>query len=248
MVKIGGAPTEEKWNKLTREQVKSLIFEINQEVSNIVEEMDAKLKLVTLKSSVHEWYNLVSRCERKLKFLRDCFPPYSVESYRVLKELQHRNILKEFKEYSKRKNFQDRYLGLKSEILALEGFIFQKHSVKRKHEETGKQLATLNAQINSDREFLKEAKATIKNLTSTIIREKKAMQREIAHMKRNKANGLQKLSELRETLKQKEALLKETTEQKKREEQALQRELQENKRLIQILNERTTQQKVEKNI
>ena len=64
-------------------------------------------------------------------------------------------------------------------------------------------------------------------------------------MKRNKANGLQKVSELRETLKQKEALLKETTEQRQREEQALQRELQENKRLIQILNERTTQQKVE---
>ena len=239
MVKIGGAPTEEKWNKLTREQVKSLIFEINQEVSNTIEEMDAKLKLVTLKSSVHEWYNLVSRCERKLKLLRDRFPPYSVESYRDLKELQHRNILKEFKEYSKRKNFQDRYLGLKSEILALEGFIFQKHSVKTKHEETEKQLAALNAQINSDREFLKEAKTTIKSLTSTIIKEKKAMQREIAHMKRNKANayGLHKLSELRETLKQKEALLKETTEQRKREEQALQRELQEYKRLIQILPE-----------
>ena len=42
MVKIGGAPTEDKWNKLIRNQVKSLIFEINQEVSNIVEEMDVK--------------------------------------------------------------------------------------------------------------------------------------------------------------------------------------------------------------
>ena len=61
MVKIGGAPPEDKWNKLTREQVKSLIFEINREGSMIVEEMDVKLKLVTLKSSLHEWYNLVSR-------------------------------------------------------------------------------------------------------------------------------------------------------------------------------------------
>ena len=238
MVKIGGAPTEDKWNKLTWEQVKSLVFEINLQVSQITAEVEVKLELLTIKSSVHEWYNLVSCFERTLKDLRKRFPPYSVESYRSLEELQHRNILKEFKEFNKRKNYQERYLELKAEILSLEGFVLEKAPVKKKHEEIGKQLTELKTKIESDRTFLKNAKTTIKNLTSTIVREKKAMQREIAQMKRNKANAVQRLSELRETLKQKEALLNETTKQRQREETALQRELQENKRLLQFLNKR----------
>ena len=164
-------PPEDKWNKLTREQVKSLIFEVNQEGSKIVEEMYAKLKLVTLKSSVHEWYNLVSRCERKLQLLRDCFPPYSVESYRDLKELQHRNILKEFKEYSKRKNFQDRYLGLKSEILALEGFIFQKHSLKSKREENNSLRSMRKLTLIAN--FLKRQRQRLKTLQVQLSGRKK---------------------------------------------------------------------------
>lgn len=60
------------------------------------------------------------------------------------------------------------------------------------------------------------------------------MQREISHMKRNKANADQKLTELRETIKQKEVLLRETIEQRRKEEEAVERELQENKRLCKI--------------
>ena len=234
MVKIGGIPTEDKWNKLSQQQIKSLIFEINIEVSRIVPEMEVKLELLTVKSAIHDWYNLVSHFQRKLSLLRECFPPYSAEKYRSMEELQHRNTLKEFKEFNKRKDYQERCLTLKADISALEKFVLEKDPVKTKHTETAQQLDDLRTQIDTDRAFLKEAKTNIKNLTSTIIREKKAMQREISHMKRNKANADQKLSELRETLKQKDVLLRETIEQRRKEEEAVKKELQENKRLCKI--------------
>ena len=241
MVKIGGAPTEERWNELTQEQVKSLVFEINLEVNKVVAEMEIKLELLTLKSEVHGWYNLAPSFLRRLNVLRECFPPYSAESYRYMEGLQHKNILKEFKEFNKRKNYQDRYLKLKAELLALERFLLEKTPVRKKHEETAKQLRELKTQIDSDREFLKEAKTSIKDITSAIVREKKAMQRDVTQMKRNNANAAHRLSKLRETLKQKEALLKETTEQRQKEEDELLRERQENKKLLQILNEHTAQ-------
>ena len=247
MVKIGGIPTEDKWNKLTQQQIKLLIFEINIEISKIVPEMEVKLELLTVKSVLHDWYNLVSRFQRKLSLLRECFPPYSAEKYRSMEEMQHRNTLKEFKEFNKRKDYQERYLSLKAEISALEEFVFEKDPVKIKHKETEKQLADLRAQIDTDRAFLKEAKTNIKNLTGTIIREKKAMQREISQMKRNKANADQKLGELRETLKQKGVLLRETIQQRRKEEEAVKRELKENKRLTKIRDDlmRAAKQNVE---
>lgn len=237
MVKIGGTSTENKWNELTREQVKSIIFEINQEVDKIVAEMERELELIAIQSAIHAWHNLMLHFERKLKGLCACFPPYSAEKYGSVEDIQHRDILTTFKEFNKRKDCQDRYLDLKAEISALEEFVVEKAPAKKKHEETEKQLAELRAKIDGDSGFLKEAKGTIKNLTSTIIREKKAMQRDLSQMKRNKANALQRLSELRETMNQKEALLCETIEQKQNEEEAVKRELQENQRLTKIIND-----------
>ena len=75
-----------------------------------------ELEQLTIKSPVHEWYNMVFRFERKLKALSDSFPPYSAESYRSLGELRHTNILREFKEFYERRNYQERYLGLKAEV------------------------------------------------------------------------------------------------------------------------------------
>lgn len=247
MVKIGGpitARSENRWNRLTHEQVKSLVFEINLEVSRIVAEMEVKLELLTVKSSAHEWYNLVSRLERKLKYLLECFPPYSVESYRTLEESQHSVILKEFKEFNKRKSYEEQYLSLKTEISAIERFLLENAPVRKQNEEIVQKLTRLRIQIDAHRTFIKEVKATIKGVTSETIREKKAMQREVAHMKRQKANALQKLEELRSTLKQKEALLEETAEQRQREVAALQRGLQESKILLQNLNERLEEQRV----
>ncbi|KAJ7390733.1 hypothetical protein OS493_022815 [Desmophyllum pertusum] len=247
MVKIGRPITscsEDRWNQLTNEQAKSLVCEINLEVSKIVAEMEVKLELLTVKFSTHEWYNLVSRLERKLKYLRECFPPYSVESCRSFEESQKSDILQEFKEFNKRKNYQEQYLNLKAEILNIERFLFENAPAKKKNEEIVQKLTQLRAQIDSNRSFLMEVKASIKSVTSEIIREKKAMQREVAHMKRQKANALQRLEELRATLQQKEVLLKETTEQRKIEHTALQREIQENKRLVQTLNDRMEEQKI----
>lgn len=246
MVKIGGPITgsEERWNRLTHEQVKTLVFEINLEVSRIVAEMEVKLELLTVKSSTHEWCNVVSRLQRKLKYLRECFPPYSVESYGCMEEIRHRNILKEFKEFNKRKNYQEQYLNLKAEISAIERFLFENAPAKKQNEEMVEKLTQLRTKIDSHRSFIKEVKATIKSVTSEIIREKKAMQREVAQMKRRKANALQRLEELRATFKQKEALLEETTEQRQREVAAIQKELQQNKMLVQTLNDRIEEQSV----
>lgn len=246
MVKIGGPTTgsEDRWNGLTHEQIKSLIFEINLEVSRIVAEMEVKLELLAVKSSNHEWHNLVSHLERKLKRLRECFPPYSVESYRCLEEIQHSHILEEFKEFNKRKNYQEQYLKLKAEISGIERFLFKNAPVKKQNEEMLEKFTQLRAKIDSHRSFIKQVKATIKSLTSEIIREKKAMQREVAQMKRQKANGLQKLEELRATFKQKEALLEETCEQRQRQLTAIQKELQENKMLVQTFNDRIKEQEV----
>ena len=236
--------SENRWNRLTHEQVKSLVFEINLEVSRIVTEMEVKLELITAKSPTHEWYNLVSRLERKLKYLLECFPPYSVESYRTLEESQHSVILEEFKEFNKRKCYQEQYLNLKAEISAIERFLFENAPVRKQNEEIVQKLTHLRIQIDAHRTLIKEVKATIKNVTSEIIREKKAMQREVAHMKRQKANALQRLEELRSTLKQKEALLEETAEQRQREVAAIQRGLQESKMLLENLNERKGEQRV----
>lgn len=246
MVKIGGPITgsEDRWNRLAHEQLKSLVFEINLEVSRIVAEMEVKLELLTVKSSIHEWYNLVSRLGRKLKYLRECFPPYSVESYRSLEEIQHQRILAEFKEFNKRKNYQEQYLNLKAEILAIERFLFENAPAKKQNEEMVEKLTQLRAKIDSDHSFIKEVKATIKSVTSEIIREKKTMQREVAQMKRKKANALQRLEGLRATFKQKEALLEETTEQRQRELAAIQKEMQENNMLVQTLNDRIEEQNV----
>ena len=235
MVKIGGATLTErdKWNRLTHEQVKTLVIEINLQVSQIIKEIQVELEQLTIKSPLHEWYNTVFRFERKLKTLRDNFPPYSAESYRSLEELRHRNILREFKEFCERRNYQERYLGLKAEILALEEIVLEKGN----HKEIRKQLTELAKQMDSDHAALEDAKTGIQNITSTIIREKKSMQREISQMKGSRANALQRLTELRQTLKQKEILLKETTEQRQRVEAALEKEKKENQRLKKILNE-----------
>lgn len=132
MVKIGGATLTErdKWNRLTHEQVKTLVIEINLQVSQIIEEIQVELEQLTIKSPLHEWYNMVFRFERKLKTLRDNFPPYSAESYRSLEELRHRNILREFKEFCERRDYQERYLGLKAEILALEEIVLEQGNHK----------------------------------------------------------------------------------------------------------------------
>ena len=235
MVKIGGATLTErdKWNRLTHEQVKTLVIEINLQVSQIIKEIQVELEQLTIKSPVHEWYNMVFRFERKLKTLRDNFPPYSAESYRSLEELRHRNILREFKEFCERRDYQERYLGLKAEILALEEIVLEQGN----HKEIRKQLTELAKQMDSDHAALEDAKTGIQNITSTIIREKKSMQREISQMKGSRANALQRLTELRQTLKQKEILLKETTEQRQRVQAALEKEKKENQRLKKILNE-----------
>lgn len=235
MVKIGGATLTErdKWNRLTHEQVKTLVIEINLQVSQIIEEIQVELEQLTIKSPLHEWYNMVFRFERKLKTLRDNFPPYSAESYRSLEELRHRNILREFKEFCERRDYQERYLGLKAEILALEEIVLEQGN----HKEIRKQLTELAKQMDSDHAALEDAKTGIRNITSTIIREKKSMQREISQMKGRRANALQRLTDLRQTLKQKEILLKETTEQRQRVEAALEKEKKENQRLKKILNE-----------
>ena len=235
MVKIGGATLTErdKWNRLTHEQVKTLVIEINLQVSQIIEEIQVELEQLTIKSPLHEWYNMVFRFERKLKTLRDNFPPYSAESYRSLEELRHRNILREFKEFCERRDYQERYLGLKAEILALEEIVLEQGN----HKEIRKQLTELAKQMESDHAALEDAKTGIRNITSTIIREKKSMQREISQMKGRRANALQRLTDLRQTLKQKEILLKETTEQRQRVEAALEKEKKENQRLKKILNE-----------
>ena len=235
MVKIGGATLTErdKWNRLTHEQVKTLVIEINLQVSQIIEEIQVELEQLTIKSPLHEWYNMVFRFERKLKTLRDNFPPYSAESYRSLEELRHRNILREFKEFCERRDYQERYLGLKAEILALEEIVLEQGN----HKEIRKQLTELAKQMDSDHAALEDAKTGIRNITSTIIREKKSMQREISQMKGSRANALQRLTELRQTLKQKEILLKETMEQRQRVEAALEKEKKENQRLKKILNE-----------
>ena len=235
MVKIGGATLTErdKWNRLTHEQVKTLVIEINLQVSQIIKEIQVELEQLTIKSPLHEWYNMVFRFERKLKTLRDNFPPYSAESYRSLEELRHRNILREFKEFCERRDYQERYLGLKAEILALEEIVLEQGN----HKEIRKQLTELAKQMDSDHATLEDAKTGIQNITSTIIREKKSMQREISQMKGSRANALQGLTELTQTLKQKEILLKETTEQRQRVEAALEKEKKENQRLKKILNE-----------
>lgn len=235
MVKIGGATLTErdKWNRLTHEQVKTLVIEINLQVSQIIEEIQVELEQLTIKSPLHEWYNMVFRFERKLKTLRDNFPPYSAESYRSLEELRHRNILREFKEFCERRDYQERYLGLKAEILALEEIVLEQGN----HKEIRKQLTELAKKMDSDHAALEDAKTGIRNITSTIIREKKSMQREISQMKGRRANALQRLTDLRQTLKQKEILLKETTEQRQRVEAALEKEKKENQRLKKILNE-----------
>ena len=235
MVKIGGATLTErdKWNRLTHEQVKTLVIEINFQVSQIIEEIQVELEQLTIKSPLHEWYNMVFRFERKLKTLRDNFPPYSAESYRSLEELRHRNILREFKEFCERRDYQERYLGLKAEILALEEIVLEQGN----HKEIRKQLTELAKKMDSDHAALEDAKTGIQNITSTIIREKKSMQREISQMKGRRANALQRLTDLRQTLKQKEILLKETTEQRQRVEAALEKEKKENQRLKKILNE-----------
>lgn len=235
MVKIGGATLTErdKWNRLTHEQVKTLVIEINLQVSQIIEEIQVELEQLKIKSPLHEWYNMVFRFERKLKTLRDNFPPYSAESYRSLEELRHRNILREFKEFCERRDYQERYLGLKAEILALEEIVLEQGN----HKEIRKQLTELAKQMDSDHAALEDAKTGIQNITSTIIREKKSMQREISQMKGRRANALQRLTDLRQTLKQKEILLKETTEQRQRVEAALEKEKKENQRLKKILNE-----------
>lgn len=235
MVKIGGATLTErdKWNRVTHEQVKTLVIEINLQVSQIIEEIQLELEQLTIKSPLHEWYNMVFRFERKLKTLRDNFPPYSAESYRSLEELRHRNILREFKEFCERRDYQKRYLGLKAEILALEEIVLEQGN----HKEIRKQLTELAKKMDSDHAALEDAKTGIQNITSTIIREKKSMQREISQMKGRRANALQRLTDLRQTLKQKEILLKETTEQRQRVEAALEKEKKENQRLKKILNE-----------
>ena len=235
MVKIGGATLTErdKWNRLTHEEVKTLVIEINLQVSQIIEEIQVELEQLTIKSPLHEWYNMVFRFERKLKTLRDNFPPYSAESYRSLEELRHRNILREFKEFCERRDYQERYLGLKAEILALEEIVLEQGN----HKEIRKQLTELAKQMDSDHAALEDAKTGIQNITSTIIREKKSMQREISQMKGRRANAVQRLTDLRQTLKQKEILLKETTEQRQRVEAALEKEKKENQRLKKILNE-----------
>lgn len=235
MVKIGGATLTErdKWNRLTHEQVKTLVIEINLQVSQIIEEIQVELEQLTIKSPLHEWYNMVFRFERKLKTLRDNFPPYSAESYRSLEELRHRNILREFKEFCERRDYQERYLGLKAEILALKEIVLEQGN----HKEIRKQLTELAKKMDSDHAALEDAKTGIQNITSTIIREKKSMQREISQMKGRRANALQRLTDLRQTLKQKEILLKETTEQRQRVEAALEKEKKENQRLKKILNQ-----------
>ena len=235
MVKIGGATLTErdKWNRLTHEQVKTLVIEINLQVRQIIEQIQLELEQLTIKSPLHEWYNMVFRFERKLKTLRDNFPPYSAESYRSLEELRHRNILREFKEFCERRDYQERYLGLKAEILALEEIVLEQGN----HKEIRKQLTELAKKMDSDHAALEDAKTGIQNITSTIIREKKSMQREISQMKGRRANALQRLTDLRQTLKQKEILLKETTEQRQRVEAALEKEKKENQRLKKILNE-----------
>ena len=237
MVKIGGAPREDRWNKLSREELKTLSLEINLEKRKIISDMDAKIELLTNESAIHEWYNLVSYFERKIKVLRDCFPPYSAEIYRSREDFPYRDILREFKEFIKRMGYKERYLELKTESSALEGFISEKASLKRKHEECEKQLAEIRKKNEENKSFLDESKITVTNLTSTIVSEKKAMQRETSQMKRNQANAIERLSELKETLKQKQVLLAETIEQRQKQTENFKKEVEENSRLKGILNE-----------
>ena len=237
MVKIGGAPSEDRWNKLSREELKTLSLEIILERRNIISDMDAKLELLTNESAIHEWQNLVSYFERKIKVLRECFPPYSAEIYISRKDFHNRDILRQFKEFNKRMGYKELYVQLKAESSALEGFISERASLKRKREECEKQLAEIRKMNGGDRSFLDESKITVTNLTSTIVSEKKAMQREISEMKRNQANAIQRLSELKETLKQKQSMLEETIEQRQKKTEDLKKEM-ENSRLKGILNTR----------
>ena len=114
--------------------------------------------------------------------------------------------------------------GLKAEILALEEIVLEQGKVRSKQKEIRKQITELAKQMDSDHAALEDAKTGIQNITSTIIREKKTMQREISQMKGSRANALQRLTELRQTLKQKKILLKETTEQRQRVEATLEKE------------------------
>ena len=238
MVKIGGVPSEDRWNKLSREELKTLSLEIILERRKIISDMDAKLKLLTNESAIHEWHNLVSFFERKIKVLRECFPPYSAEIYLSRKDFHYTDILRQFKEFNKRMGYKELYVQLKAESSALEGFISERASLKMKHEECEKHLAEIRKKIEGDRSFLDESKITVTNLTSTIVSEKKAMQREISEMKRNQANAIQRLSELKETLKQKQSMLEETIEQRQKQTEDLKKEMEENSRLKGILNTR----------
>lgn len=97
--------SENRWNRFIYEQVNLLVFEINLEVSRIVVEMEVKLEFFIVKLFVYEWYNFVFCLERKLKYFFECFLLYLVESYRILEKIQYSVILKEFKEFNKRKNY-----------------------------------------------------------------------------------------------------------------------------------------------
>ena len=134
--------------------------------------------------------------------------------------------------------YKELYVQLKVESSALEGFISERASLKMKHEECEKHLAEIRKKNEGDRSFLDESKITVTNLTSTIVSEKKAMQREISEMKRNQANAIQRLSELKETLKQKQSMLEETIEQRQKQTEDLKKEMEENSRLKGILNTR----------
>lgn len=221
---------------LTNEQVKSHIFEINLLVSKIVAEIEVKLELLTLKSSAHDWCNLVSRLRRELGNIIDCFPPYSSENYKLFGERQTKHILEDFKEFNKRRNYQEKYLKLRAQILVSEKFFCDNAPTKKENEELKNKLHHLRAEIDSYQSRIRELKASIKCVTSEIIREKKAVQRDESVMKTQKANALRRLEELRHTLRRKEERLKETAEQRQGDKSALQKEKEENERLIRKLN------------
>lgn len=246
MEKLNESATEreEGWRKLTNEQVMLHIFKINLFISKIVAEIEVKLELLTVKSSAHDWCNLVSRLRRELGKLIDCFPPYSSVNYNSSEERQTKYILEDFKEFNKRKNYQEEYFKLRAQILVSEKFLVENAPSKRENEELKNQVHHLRSQIDFYQSRIKELKTSIRCVTSEIVREKKAVQREESLMETQKANAIQRLEELRLTLRKKEELLKETAEQRQSDKCALQNEKKENERLVRTLNFHIEEQRV----
>ena len=245
MVKTGGPTDSEfKWYKLTKEQVKTLVSEVSLEISQLIDEIESKLKLLKGKSSTDQWYALVAYIGRKLKAVINCFPPYSAANYEPLKDMQYRTILDELKDYNKKKVYLDQYFDLKAEILALEQQLSDMKEARRQKEEYKMLSAQHRQQIAANRSYLTELKAEMKKVKKEIVNDRKAAEHEIAELRTKKAKAVGTLNDLRATVRQKTALLKDYTEQKDKEEAAMKREYQENAELVRALASAIRGQKV----